>query len=587
MSLLAWYPLTSNGNTQGLDNTNLTTMGSITYSAGKLGNSATFAGNAANCLHRAYFSILNNFTWSFWFKNTTITTGSQFIVSQGRDYEKYGFNVIIANGTLKVLYGTGSTINIGTCAVNTWYHVAVTVDSSGVKAYLNGELKATGTYVAPDYTYANERFVIGKMSYSYTSTTTYFPFYGQVCDVRVYDNVISLKEIKEIAKGLMLHYKLSGDTGTNLSTLTNSKIIPSINVLNDYKATKTNHEDHVSIECTTAGTGFYFAPFSKSDDKVGKTYTWSFYGKCNVTKTGNVGHEAGGQKSITLTTEWQLFTHTWTFSTSTYSAFTFYMNWNVGEILYIKDFKFEEGSKATPWCPSSAESLYTEMGMNSTEETDLSGNKNNGTKGTITKISSDGARYGSSYNFTNLDKVSCPSIPFESMEKGTLSFWIKFNSFNNWSHYAFFANAFNWTGQTSDFIIVAIQSQLSSAATTTNICLDCCSYTKGVSMTTGQWYHIAFTWDVSTYTIKKYVNGSCVETLNDSTNKRLDTYRAKHSVCGLGNATGGTNYAGDFNMNDFRIYATALSDTDILAMYNSPISSSKNGTLLAYEFEEV
>ena len=41
---------------------------------------------------------------------------------------------------------------------------------------------------------------------------------------------------------------------------------------------------------------------------------------------------------INLTTSWQKFTKTWTYTDDTYYSFTFYANenWAVGEILYIK-----------------------------------------------------------------------------------------------------------------------------------------------------------------------------------------------------------------------------------------------------------
>lgn len=51
------------------------------------------------------------------------------------------------------------------------------------------------------------------MAYSYTNTSAYFPLNGQLNDVRIYDNILSAKEIKEIAQGLILHYKLDGFNG--------------------------------------------------------------------------------------------------------------------------------------------------------------------------------------------------------------------------------------------------------------------------------------------------------------------------------------------------------------------------------------
>lgn len=113
---------------------------------------------------------------------------------------------------------------------------------------------------------------------------------------------------------------------------------------------------HIEMKCTTGGVGPYFGVFGKTPDKIGKTYTWSFWAKCSVNKTvGTVGHECGGQKSITLTTSWQKYSMTWKYIDYEYSAFVFYNTFYTGEILYIRDFKIEEGSIATKWAPAESD----------------------------------------------------------------------------------------------------------------------------------------------------------------------------------------------------------------------------------------
>lgn len=109
---------------------------------------------------------------------------------------------------------------------------------------------------------------------------------------------------------------------------------------------------HVETKCTTAGAGPHYPIFPKTADKIGKTYTWSFWAKCSVAKTGSVGHESGGQTNISLTTSWKKFSHTWAYADTEYYSFTFYLGFKVGEILYIRDFKIEEGTQATTWTPA-------------------------------------------------------------------------------------------------------------------------------------------------------------------------------------------------------------------------------------------
>lgn len=109
---------------------------------------------------------------------------------------------------------------------------------------------------------------------------------------------------------------------------------------------------HVETKCTTAGAGPHYPIFQKTADKIGETYTWSFWAKCSVAKTGSVGHESGGQTNISLTTSWKKFSHTWVYADAEYHSFTFYLGFKVGEILYIRDFKIEEGTQATTWTPA-------------------------------------------------------------------------------------------------------------------------------------------------------------------------------------------------------------------------------------------
>lgn len=113
---------------------------------------------------------------------------------------------------------------------------------------------------------------------------------------------------------------------------------------------------HIEVKCTTAGSGPHYPVFGKTSDKVGKTYTWSFWAKCSANKSSvSVGHECGGIKRIDLTTSWQKYFMTWKYIDAAYSSFIFYATFAVGEILYIRDFKIEEGSIATKWAPAESD----------------------------------------------------------------------------------------------------------------------------------------------------------------------------------------------------------------------------------------
>ena len=108
---------------------------------------------------------------------------------------------------------------------------------------------------------------------------------------------------------------------------------------------------HIEILCTGSG-GFYS---HNSGNVTGRTYTYSFWAKCSTEKTVKVGYERGGIKYINLTTEWQFYEHTFTADSNSLSALVWYVSngsWQVGDVLYISNFKVEYGNKATSWTPA-------------------------------------------------------------------------------------------------------------------------------------------------------------------------------------------------------------------------------------------
>ncbi|WP_419748880.1 hypothetical protein ACNULB_05060 [Clostridium perfringens] len=151
----------------------------------------------------------------------------------------------------------------------------------------------------------------------------------------------SINEIKIGGRNLIVNSDILQNLFYPLSEYSGTREV----IKDDYALCKKD----VVFKCTNAGTGFHLPLFTKNSNRIGKTYTWSFWAKCSVNKRGTIGHESNGQTQVEFTTEWKKFSHTWLFGDCTYSSFTFYIGWNVGEVLYIRDFKIEEGTKATDW----------------------------------------------------------------------------------------------------------------------------------------------------------------------------------------------------------------------------------------------
>ena len=111
----------------------------------------------------------------------------------------------------------------------------------------------------------------------------------------------------------------------------------------------------IKITITTAGRGFYcysgFMPIKKMG--VGRKYTWGLLVKSNRVLTSEIfGHECGGTKNYTISSEWEKYSFTYTMNNSPYRAFLMYFNFTVGDVIYIHSFKLVEGENIDNWSPA-------------------------------------------------------------------------------------------------------------------------------------------------------------------------------------------------------------------------------------------
>lgn len=249
-----------------------------------------------------------------------------------------------------------------------------------------------------------------------------------------------------------------------------------------------------------------------------------------------------------------------------------------GYEIYLKNIKVEEGSKATPWIPAPTDAFYTKMGFDDGIEYDVSGYGHNGTKtGTIT-YDVDTPRYWTSSVFDgneSLIKISDLNLHPMLGSEWTCAFWVNNNDSGGRS--IFFSGYGFTTGASFGIEKTTGNATRIYWAGSPDI------VPSGYTVPLNQWCHLAF---VGTPTsIKCYLNGELKYTYTGT----LDISKlVANTTYGIGrdNRTGTTALNG--KMSDVRFYATCLSDADILALYNTPISLSSNGTLLTQgEFMEV
>ena len=116
---------------------------------------------------------------------------------------------------------------------------------------------------------------------------------------------------------------------------------------------------HLKATCTTASTGmggFYKDLFDFSDGRFfGKQMTWSMDVKTSKNARLDIGCEWGNaQTNVDTTENWQRFSKTFKVATSSnQKAWIFYSrDWEVGDIVYIRDVQLEDGSIATSPVPA-------------------------------------------------------------------------------------------------------------------------------------------------------------------------------------------------------------------------------------------
>lgn len=237
MALQVWLPLTKDLRNQGLSNIEVTNHGATfinteadstrTVAAGKLGGCYSFDAStylSENSYDWSNFNV-QNFSLCCWYKEPSpIASGNSQIIAIGTNS---GWNNIrigllrrtstgcplftVSNGSSAIQYACSTT----SFPLNTWVHICCTYDQGKMKIYLNGILNTSLTTSIIPVLNSSQHLGVGAASNGAEKLT------GYLNDVRIYDHCLSPKEVKEISKGLVLHYKMNGaiENSENLAPL--------------------------------------------------------------------------------------------------------------------------------------------------------------------------------------------------------------------------------------------------------------------------------------------------------------------------------------------------------------------------------
>lgn len=216
MSLKLWFPLNGDFHNQGLDGPlNFTTTGTITDQPGKIGQSKQFS--SSNVIAPYSFTLGTEISACCWIYYTAFPGSSSndwiLDLASTSNYGSTSFGLSTYHSTklVPIVGGKYDDTYTHNFSLNTWYHIAFTWNSTEGKLYINGELKKTYTTLNGGTVKTGNKFSLGS---NVANSSTKFK--GRLNDVRIYDHCLSAKEVEEISKGLVLHYKLDNIFNDNI-----------------------------------------------------------------------------------------------------------------------------------------------------------------------------------------------------------------------------------------------------------------------------------------------------------------------------------------------------------------------------------
>ena len=583
MGLIYWLPMTDGtAKNQGLVNDVFTTSGPTANTSGKLGSCCYFNGSTHSIYTNKEFDYPQT-TISCWFKISPDNpmSASQWLVCFNNSGSGTAANTLtgfyITTAIKLACQSRGHTYTYGTAlSKNIWYHVCATSENGEpMKMYINGELVGEDTVAGTAVT-ATCLSIGGRATNNSGTVHAYAPTGMYMNDVRIYDNILSPREIKEISKGLVLHYPLAMPGQENLAKNTN-QIFESTPAASGSTYAPNIYLNITPEEITTDAVftvSFNFEVIG--NDKSANLYT-QLNGSAIANSTHNVNATDTSGRYVALV-------RPSTSQASDTSNPRIRMRINStptdGTVFKIWNVKFERGEVATPWIPATTDPEYTALGFDDGIEYDVSGYGHNGTKTGAFAYDADTPRYNTSTRFNLTDTRIAPPIIFQSDAKIpeiSFSFWMKRNDYTDAkNHYIY--NDICQIYTHSDYLLRISwkhDTESSSAGNTS------AGSVAATTVTPNEWHHICYTFDKGY--LRLYIDG---EFKYDSDRTGTGQFMGVYNYRSIGYASGANiSYGGC--LSDFRIYSTALSADDILELYHTPETLSHNGTLLTQgEFVE-
>lgn len=572
MGLIHWWPLNGDMKDYGLNPKNGSIVGSATVTepgltkyclSGMSGDQTTAGVNVSNC--NLLDEISNEYSAALWFKlhGTHVHYEGAFISSGNWNNQRWTFGIAQANNRIQPLTNASNQnfISLGKTLTNErWYHVVTVYKNGRAYLYLDGKLVSSVAATAP-YQSSATNLCIGRETYA----SGYFSFNGDICDVRIYDNALSQYDVEELYRSKIVHYDFNHKDDITIKNLLYGKSLSASRLTG---ATMSSSYSNGKLTITTG---------ANSD---GKSNSARLYLPDSLLISGT---------AYFISFKWKLLSGSGTINPSDFcdASLTYKTNVNKGSYYqfasrgyrsagYNSTYRFVD---FTGFSPNSSYELWdfqleediegkTQASnyINTTETggslTDCSGYHNNKKSGSI-YYSAD----------TNIGSYSLASpIVCENKSVGvssfTYNFWIR-NKNTSAANITLFSDGKITCGTTSATDYLSTTLTLSNSTT-----ISATSTTQKMSLLSSKFHMVTVTFDSAS--LKLYVDGS----LHATATTTLSALNSESDLNLLPNTK-------NVLISDFKAYASALTEDQILDIYRESGAVDNRGTLHAEEIIEV
>lgn len=568
MALQVWLPLNGNFDNNGVVNITVTPVGgSTTYSeSGKIGSCLSCNGSTYWDISGA--SIGNNASIVWWSKTSSVDRTYMPWVLEATNYswmlnfyEATYYYLNTGNSTQNP-FQTDSGAKIAWMHDGKWHHFAITFDSVTAKLYIDG------TYAGKAKTYKNPSSTILRIGGGggvKGSPTHKYDFIGNLNDFRIYDHCLSAQEVKEISKGLVLHYPLND--------------IPSNNILTNGQDGATNSSYMIkryTISSPPANGTLCTVTIKMNKIGAGKTWVGIYNSGGSLTLT---------RFSVSSSDSEQILqkTFTWRDSSGSITASNTYISTYIGPSSTASEssiawMKIEVGN--TTGSPKSLNPFSHNIIQ------DCSGYNNNGTVTGTLITSVDTPRYDKCTENTSTGVIMLPTSLFNLKDAITQSYWAYRSDWTTWYSESGGQCSFMSNLESGGIAIIKNTATNIEFIVGTGTTSNSYQYVIINPTLSSGWHHFAITCDGQT--LKGYIDGVEVASKSWSTKTPI-FYNTSAGYFLFGESESNQTIPSSYTkgkLSDVRIYATALSADDIKDLYQEAAFIDHKGNIGCYQFYE-